>query len=116
MTMDRVKMEINPPHDRFKLIFFILVLHGIGTLTPWNMFITAKPVSTSSSLSMNCVVIVQYYSNAFVSFQYFIDYKLSFNYTNVKTEYDTNFLAYIGFASQIPNVFFNWLNIFVNLG
>lgn len=30
--------------------------------------------------------------------------------------YATNFLAYIGFASQIPNVIFNWLNIFINMG
>lgn len=48
--MDRAKMEINPPHDRFKLIFFILLLQGIGTLTPWNMFINAKPVIIHHSL------------------------------------------------------------------
>ena len=29
---------------RFYLIYFTLVLHGIGTLMPWNMFITAKEV------------------------------------------------------------------------
>lgn len=57
---------------------------------PWNMFITAK--------------------------SYFVDYKLSSNYTGVKSEYAANFLPYIGFASQIPNVVFNWMNIFVNLG
>ena len=42
MTMERAKMELEPPSDRYKMIFFILVLHGIGTLTPWNMFITAS--------------------------------------------------------------------------
>lgn len=47
---------------------------------------------------------------------YFVDYKLSESYTNQTSEYATNFLPYIGFASQIPNVLFNWLNIFVNLG
>lgn len=57
---------------------------------PWNMFITAK--------------------------SYFVDYKLSENYTGVKSEYASNFLQYIGFASQIPNVLFNWMNIFINLG
>lgn len=59
---------------------------------PWNMFITAK--------------------------DYFVGYKLSESYTNstATAEYATNFLPYIGFASQIPNVLFNWLNIFVNLG
>lgn len=57
---------------------------------PWNMFITAK--------------------------SYFVDYKLSESYTNQTSSYAANFLPYIGFASQIPNVLFNWLNIFVNLG
>lgn len=44
MTMDRAKMEINPPRDRYNLIFMTLLLHGVGTLMPWNMFITAKDV------------------------------------------------------------------------
>ena len=33
-------------HSRFYLIYLTLVLHGIGTLMPWNMFITAKEVRT----------------------------------------------------------------------
>ena len=33
------------PYSRFYLIYLTLVLHGIGTLMPWNMFITAKEVS-----------------------------------------------------------------------
>lgn len=85
MTMERARMEINPPYDRYKLIFFTLLLHGVGTLTPWNMFITAK--------------------------EYFTEYKLGGH-----SEYSDNFIQYIGLASQIPNVFFNWINIFVNLG
>ena len=31
---------------RYHLIYLTLVLHGIGTLMPWNMFITAKEVCT----------------------------------------------------------------------
>jgi solute carrier family 29 (equilibrative nucleoside transporter), member 1/2/3 len=89
--MERAKLECEPPTDRFKIIFLILVLHGVGTLTPWNMFITAK--------------------------DYFVDYKLSPNYTGqADTGYAQNYMAYVGFASQIPNVIFNWMNIFVNLG
>lgn len=56
-----------------------------------------------------------------------MDFKLNTNGTFVEgveaaatnidnINYATNFLAYIGFASQIPNVIFNWLNIFVNMG
>lgn len=30
---------------RWKIVYLILVLHGIGILMPWNMFINAKSVS-----------------------------------------------------------------------
>uniref|UniRef100_A0A336MBT2 CSON014882 protein n=1 Tax=Culicoides sonorensis TaxID=179676 RepID=A0A336MBT2_CULSO len=90
MTMERAKMEIDPPKDRLNIVFLTLVLHGIGTLTPWNMFITAKA--------------------------YFVDYKLSKDYTDEDSNYTANFLAYLGFASQIPNLLFNWLNVFVQMG
>lgn len=30
--------------------------------------------------------------------------------------YVTSFLAYIGFAAQVPNILFNWLNVFVQIG
>lgn len=92
MTMDRAKMEISPPYDKWKLVFLIFMLHGLGTLMPWNMFITAKG--------------------------YFVDFKLNSTLLggDEYSSYSTNFLAYIGFASQIPNVVFNWLNVFVNMG
>ncbi|XP_013165673.1 PREDICTED: equilibrative nucleoside transporter 2 isoform X2 [Papilio xuthus] len=34
-------MDLAPPKDRWYLIYLTLVLHGLGTLTAWNMFITA---------------------------------------------------------------------------
>lgn len=45
LTMDRAVLEINPPRDKLNIIFFILLLHGVGTLMPWNMFINARDVS-----------------------------------------------------------------------
>ncbi|KAK2588719.1 hypothetical protein KPH14_001609 [Odynerus spinipes] len=89
VTMDQADLEINPPHDRLNLVFSILVLHGIGILMPWNMFITAK--------------------------DYFVSYKLSKEYTDIESNYAKYFLSYLGFASQIPNLLFNWLNIFIQL-
>ncbi|XP_043496902.1 equilibrative nucleoside transporter 1 isoform X1 [Polistes fuscatus] len=89
VTMDQADLEINPPSDRLHLVFSILVLHGIGILIPWNMFITAK--------------------------DYFVNYKLSKEYTDIESNYSTHFLSYLGFASQIPNLLFNWLNIFMKL-
>lgn len=79
------------PTDTFKLVFFIFMLHGLGTLMPWNMFITAK--------------------------SYFEDYKFSVNYTGpTDIDYRGNFMQNMGLASQIPNVCFNWLNIFIHFG
>ncbi|XP_075986464.1 equilibrative nucleoside transporter 2 isoform X2 [Anticarsia gemmatalis] len=78
-------MDLAPPKDKYNLIFLTLIVHGIGTLTAFNMFITAK--------------------------SYFEDYKLK----NTK-EYSDNFMAYVGWASQIPNLFFGWFNVFVKMG
>lgn len=81
--------EDEGPRDRYKLVFLTLVLHGVGTLMPWNMFITAK--------------------------NYFVEYKLNTDDEEL-SGYSTNFLPYIGYAAQVPNVLFNWLNIFVQMG
>lgn len=40
---------------RFLLTYFILYLHGIGHLLPWNMFITAHSVSCSCWGGMACI-------------------------------------------------------------
>ncbi|XP_020716638.1 equilibrative nucleoside transporter 1 isoform X1 [Ceratitis capitata] len=82
---------MEPPKDKWNIVLLIFILHGIGTLMPWNMFITAK--------------------------SYYVGYKLggSENSTSV-SNYAANFLQYHGFAAQIPNVVFNWLNVFLNLG
>lgn len=87
-----------PPPDRWNLLFFIFMVHGIGTLMPWNMFITAK--------------------------EYFTDYKLNLNLiqdtnsTDYQSlyEYNTGFLGYIIFAAQIPNLLCSLLNLFVQFG
>uniref|UniRef100_A0A1B6DIQ1 Equilibrative nucleoside transporter 1 n=1 Tax=Clastoptera arizonana TaxID=38151 RepID=A0A1B6DIQ1_9HEMI len=90
VTMEQAQLEMNPPVDRWNLVYLTLLLHGIGVLISWNMFITAK--------------------------SYFVEYKLSKNYTGVESDYVTNFMPYIEFASQIPNLLFNWINIFVHIG
>ncbi|XP_037816196.1 equilibrative nucleoside transporter 1 [Lucilia sericata] len=88
--MDKINECVKPAKDKWKIVFFIFLLHGLGTLMPWNMFITAK--------------------------SYFVDFKLVSNDGNVTSVYANNFMQYMGFASQIPNLIFNWLNIFVHLG
>ena len=43
--LDRLQLEMNPPVDRWNLMYLTLILHGVGTLMPWNIFINAKTVS-----------------------------------------------------------------------
>ncbi|XP_038076387.1 equilibrative nucleoside transporter 1-like [Patiria miniata] len=73
------------PKDRFKFIFFLMSIHGIATLLPWNMFITAD--------------------------SYFTDHK--FGNVSDSAEYKDKFVSYIGIAGFIPNVFFLAVSLFV---
>lgn len=87
------------PKDTKNIVYYTFVLHGIGVLMAWNMFITAKA--------------------------YFVDYKLAIpkltsNETNLEhispdttvENYRANFLSYLGLAAQIPNVISNAINLF----
>jgi equilibrative nucleoside transporter 1/2/3 len=91
VTMEQAELETNPPRDKFLIVYFIILIHGMGTLMPWNMFITAK--------------------------DYFELYKLSENYTHSDTTYYvSHFMQFMTIFSQLPNLIFNWLNIFMNFG
>lgn len=85
LNLKGIAMDLAPPKDKWNLIFFTLMMHGLGTLTAWNMFITAK--------------------------DYFVKYKLV-NAPQVSGD----FMTYIGWASQMPNLLFSWFNIFVKIG
>lgn len=92
-TLERVEeLERNEPRDRCNLVYFIMVIHGIGILMPWNMFINAK--------------------------SYFEDYKLNpNNHTSEEVqEYRTNFMSYIGMAAQYPNFLMSCVNLFFQCG
>ncbi|CAH0721201.1 unnamed protein product, partial [Brenthis ino] len=42
LNLKGIAMDLAPPKDKWNLIYITLILHGLGTLTAWNMFITAK--------------------------------------------------------------------------
>lgn len=48
INMEDAHLQLHPPKDRWNMVYFVLLLHGVGILMPWNMFITAKSVSTST--------------------------------------------------------------------
>uniref|UniRef100_T1IMY7 Battenin n=1 Tax=Strigamia maritima TaxID=126957 RepID=T1IMY7_STRMM len=83
--------DLSKPLKVYKcnFVYFILLLHGIGILMPWNMFITAK--------------------------SYFEDHKLKSD-DEITKHYQSKFMLYITLASQIPNLLFNFLNVFIKLG
>jgi hypothetical protein len=42
-TMKRLQC-MDVLYYRYRIVFFIMVIHGIGILMPWNMLINAKTV------------------------------------------------------------------------
>ncbi|KAF5296664.1 hypothetical protein FQR65_LT10204 [Abscondita terminalis] len=90
LTMDEASLELHTPMDKYKLVYMTFILNGIGVLMPWNMFITAE--------------------------NYFTKFKLHKDYTGENLIYGSSYLQFVGFASQVPNLLFNWLNIFIQIG
>ncbi|XP_011680171.2 equilibrative nucleoside transporter 1 [Strongylocentrotus purpuratus] len=72
------------PKDRYLIAVIIFAIHGIGTLYPWNSFITAE--------------------------KYFTEHK----FANVSddTEYKDKFISYLGIGGFIPNVTFLFIALF----
>ncbi|KAF5288632.1 hypothetical protein FQA39_LY15327 [Lamprigera yunnana] len=90
LTMDEASLQLHAPIDKYKLVYMTFILNGIGVLMPWNLFITAE--------------------------SYFTKHKFGVEYTGQKLIYGDSYLQFVGFAAQVPNLIFNWLNIFVQMG
>ncbi|XP_065829682.1 equilibrative nucleoside transporter 3-like isoform X2 [Oscarella lobularis] len=76
-----------PPRDRFNLVYWIMYVQGIGTLLPWNMFITAHT---------------------------YFDYKLKNETgTNASGQFQYSFENYFSVGFMIPNLSFLALNVFL---
>ncbi|RUS75639.1 hypothetical protein EGW08_016593 [Elysia chlorotica] len=86
------EMQNNPPRDRMHMVYIIMMIHGVAILIPWNMFINAK--------------------------SYFENYKLDQGNQSSAAllDYKTNFMSYIGMASQWPNFLMNLVNLCCQCG
>jgi len=51
-----------------------------------------------------------------ILFQYFVNFKLGEEYLGGKYYYAASFMLYLTIVSQLPNLLFNWLNIFCPIG
>ncbi|XP_018563313.1 equilibrative nucleoside transporter 1-like [Anoplophora glabripennis] len=90
LTVDETSLPLSSPPDTNNLVYFTFLIHGIGVLMPWNMFINAN--------------------------EYFTNYKLSPEYIGFIFPYVPNFMQYLTFSAQVPSVLFNWMNVFVTIG
>ncbi|KHJ97010.1 nucleoside transporter [Oesophagostomum dentatum] len=84
------------------------MLHGIGVLMPWNMFITIAP-QVEIMLSFP-----PHLTSQLRLLQYYVEYWFSPN--NTPTDYSKNFMSSLGIASQLPNVLINIINTFAVIG
>jgi equilibrative nucleoside transporter 1/2/3 len=96
------------PVDKFQLVFIILLIHGVGTLMPWNMFINAEDYFRNYKLQPSLVNNTTAAGGAA---------NLARDRTDQELEsMRKNFLSYLSLAAQLPNALFNGLNLLVNLG
>lgn len=49
LNMDDASLQIHTPPDKYNLVYLTFLIHGIGVLMPWNMFITADKVPGSAT-------------------------------------------------------------------
>ncbi|RCN32700.1 Nucleoside Transporter [Ancylostoma caninum] len=81
--------EGEPPVDKMRFAFFIIMLNGIGVLLPWNMFITIAP-------------------------NYYVQYWFTMNGT--RTDYAKRFMSDLGIAAQTPNFLAGLINVMQIIG
>ncbi|XP_071962263.1 equilibrative nucleoside transporter 1-like isoform X2 [Antedon mediterranea] len=79
-----VKNAENTCSDRWNFVYWIMVLHGVGVLLPWNMFITAEG--------------------------YFTDHK--FGNLSSDVGYKDKFVSYLGIAAFTPNITLMVISLF----
>ncbi|CEF62605.1 Equilibrative nucleoside transporter 3 [Strongyloides ratti] len=88
VSEDKLNHETtSSPTDKGSIVYIHFFLQGIGTLIPWNLFITIAPM-------------------------YFINYKLKDNtQLDTPTFYAINFFSFLGFFANFPQLFLQGLNI-----
>lgn len=83
------------PIDKSNIVYIILLIHGIGTLLPWNMFITANEYFEMKLTPVNGTNETSHGSD------------------DDMLKYKGNFLSYVGIASKLPNTAVQLANFLV---
>lgn len=90
----------NEPRDVKNYVYIILLIHGIGTLLPWNMFITADQYF-KEKVNVNNLSLI---TNGTREYHY--EEKISEHLKD-------NFMYYITIASKLPNVITQGVNFMI---
>ncbi|KJH48628.1 nucleoside transporter [Dictyocaulus viviparus] len=83
------ELDGEPPIDKLKIVYSIVLLHGIVVLLPWNMFITIAP-------------------NYYVNYWFTVD--------GNKTSYAKSFMSALGITAQIPNFSMSLISVMQIIG
>ncbi|PAV75108.1 hypothetical protein WR25_05465 [Diploscapter pachys] len=78
------------------VVYLIVLLHGLGTLLPWNCFLT---------------IAVDYYTN--YKMMESVEDPVTHETKLVPSKYAPDFITYMGIAAQLPNLLLNFVNIFI---
>ncbi|KAJ8308008.1 hypothetical protein KUTeg_012882 [Tegillarca granosa] len=83
-------VQHSPPKDRFNFVYIVFYILGLGSLLPWNFFITAK----------------EYYQFKLRNTSYPDEH---FKDPTIQTELQTVFEGTVAVASMVPNLLFNFI-------
>lgn len=100
------------PVDRYNLVYLIMLLHGVGTLMPWNMFITATAYFIDYKLNPNQGSTDDIFNNGTMNATSMPDHDMD----SASRIYRNYFLNALGFVAQVPNVILNFINLFFQCG
>ena len=111
--------EDQAPADKFFIVYGVVLLFGIATLLPWNIFITATDVNALFSFAKKIHLfkyfLIKIYCFFFCYFKYFVNYKLNTN-ESMSAWYRNDFTFYVGIVGQTTNVLMNLINICISFG
>ncbi|XP_055341635.1 equilibrative nucleoside transporter 1-like isoform X2 [Paramacrobiotus metropolitanus] len=103
---DYEKADLSAPSDRYRLVFLIMLVHGMGVLLPWNVFINASEYFKGYKFGYYCPSLNESFSAVCNDS----------NPAEVNRFFRNSWSNDMVVAAQMPNLILNALNLFVNIG
>lgn len=103
LNLKGIAMDINPPKDRWNLIYITLLIHGIGTLIAWNMLITSKEYFVTHKLVTEPALAADFMPYLGIAAQF---PNLLFNWLNVFVQFGGSLTKRIIWSLSIEVIIF----------